>query len=50
VGPFNDARAEYHTPEIEALTANYPISVKLGGRVKKELATEEDQHRGNGGL
>jgi DNA adenine methylase len=29
--------------KIEVLTANYPISVRLDGRVKKELVTEEDQ-------
>jgi DNA adenine methylase len=29
--------------KIEVLTANYPISVKLDGRIKKELVTEEDQ-------
>jgi DNA adenine methylase len=29
--------------KVEVLTANYPISVKLDGRVKKELVTEEDQ-------
>jgi hypothetical protein len=28
--------------KVEVLTANYPISVKLDGRVKKELVTEED--------
>jgi DNA adenine methylase len=28
--------------KIEVLTANYPISVKLDGRVKKELVTEEE--------
>jgi DNA adenine methylase len=28
--------------KIEALTANYPISVRLDGRVKKELITEEE--------
>jgi hypothetical protein len=29
--------------KIEALTANYPISVRLDSRSKKELVTEEDQ-------
>jgi DNA adenine methylase len=29
--------------KIEVLTANYPVSVHLDGRVKKELVTEEDQ-------
>jgi DNA adenine methylase len=29
--------------KVEVLTANYPISVKLDGQVRKELVTEEDQ-------
>jgi hypothetical protein len=28
--------------KIEVLTANYPISVRLDSRSKKELVTEED--------
>jgi hypothetical protein len=28
--------------KIEALMANYPVSVRLDGRIKKELATEAD--------